>query len=76
MIRKITSIVHSATKQQRVEKRGDILHIYVLAKAREGWANVEATEVLAGYLKIAKSNVVIKLGKKNKQKIFEIYEQE
>jgi len=48
---------HTASKKPRIEKRGDILHVYTSAKAIEGQANIAIAEELAKYFKVSKSSV-------------------
>ena len=70
---KISVIVHPNARQERIEKDLlDTLHVYVSKPPLEGKANRAATETLADYFKVSKSQVSLISGHKSKYKIFEI----
>jgi len=60
-------------KQNRVEKIGDDnFKVYITQKPEKGKANKKVLELLAKYLDISKSRLIIRLGEKNKNKKIEI----
>ena len=63
---------HTASKKPRIEKRGEVVHVYTSAKAIDGQANTAITEELTKYLKLSKSRVSIFKGLKSKNKLFRI----
>jgi uncharacterized protein YggU (UPF0235/DUF167 family) len=63
---------HVSSKKPRIEKRGEILHVYTSAKAIEGQANSAITEDLAKYFKVPKSHINMYKGVKSKIKLFRI----
>lgn len=70
---KVLVIAHPNSKKPRIEK--DLLatlHIYVREPPLEGKANQAVIEALAEYFKVKKSAVVLSLGQKSKNKVFEI----
>lgn len=69
---KVCAFVHANSKNPRVEKRGEDLHIFVKAPAKEGKANTEALRTLADYFGINKSSAKIVKGAKSKQKLFNV----
>ena len=68
----IRAIVHPGSSQKKaLEKEGE-LHLYIHAKPQKGEANKQAIEILADYLKVPKSSVVLTGGEKSKSKKFKI----
>ena len=63
---------NSRHRSEVVENDDGTLTIYTKAPAVEGRANLEATKLLAGHLKVPKSHVKLIHGAASKIKIFEI----
>ena len=64
--------VKPGSKRVKVEEVGDTLVVSVRSPAREGKANAELTEVLAGYYGVPKSRVRIVRGHRSRDKVVEI----
>lgn len=69
---KISVRVKPNTKEEKVEKVGEVFTVYVKEPAKEGRANRAVIELLSEYFKIPKSQIVILTGIKSKQKIIEV----
>lgn len=70
---KISIIAHPNSKKPRIEKDLlDALHVYVNQPPLEGKANNAVREALAKYYNVKKSNVILIIGEKSKNKVFEI----
>ena len=70
---KVQVVVHTNSKNPRVEKRGsEELHVYVAQSPIEGKANEAVKKALAAYFKKPKSSLVLLRGQTSKQKIFDI----
>lgn len=70
----IKVITHPNQKRQRVEKRENIFHVYVLAAPRDGLANHAVVDVLAEFFEVPRFEVELKTGHTSKIKIFEIHD--
>lgn len=70
---KVNVIAHPNSKRPRIEK--DLLgaiHIYVSEPPLEGKANNAVRQSLAQYYKVKKGSVILLIGEKSNNKIFEI----
>ncbi len=70
---KVTVTVKPAAKQTRIEKISDNnFLVWVKEPPREGRATSAAIKVLADYLGIAKSRVILLKGNSSRNKLFEV----
>ena len=70
---KITVRVRPGAKEDRLERLSDSsFAVWVKARPQDGKANHAVREVLADYLGLPKSRVVLIRGEKSKDKIFSI----
>jgi uncharacterized protein len=65
-------VVHPRSKEPRVNKLGDVWHVYVSEPAIEGKANQSVIECLSEQLKVSSSNIKIVKGLKSKNKVIRI----
>ena len=69
---KIFVRVRPNAREERVDKIGDILTVYVKEPPKENKANRRLINLLSEYFKVPKSQIFIVSGMKSKQKIIEI----
>jgi uncharacterized protein len=55
-------MVHTGSKKERIEKREDVIHVWVVSPPTDGRANNDVIRLLALYFDIAPSRVVIACG--------------
>lgn len=72
---KIKIVAHPNSKREWVEvdKLG-VLHVYVMAPAIEGKANMAIVDLLAKHFKVRKSKVILDKGGKSKIKVVEVFD--
>lgn len=70
---RISVIAHPNAKKPRIEK--DLLetmHVYVHEPPLDGKANRAVIEALAHYFQTKRGNIMLVLGEKSKNKVFEV----
>ena len=63
---------HPNARSNRLELKGNTLHVYVTAPAQEGKANQAVIALLAEHLRVAKSRVIIIRGHASRLKRIEV----
>ena len=65
---------HPGASHERVQWEGDVLHVWVTARAVEGAANRALIEALARALGVRRSAVTLVSGERGRDKVFEVAE--
>lgn len=66
--------VYPRARKNQIKKEDNILKIYTTAPAVDNKANLAIIEMLADFLAVKKSKIVIKKGEKSRVKVIEIIE--
>ena len=70
----LTVRVHPRASRARVERKGDVLEVWVSAPPAEGRANQAVVEAVARELGVAVSRVSVRSGARSRTKVIEVAE--
>ncbi|MBO0682975.1 MAG: DUF167 domain-containing protein [Candidatus Dormibacteraeota bacterium] len=72
MTRRVAVRAHPGASRRRVAWEGDVLHVWVTARAVEGAANRALLAAVAGHLGVRPSAVELVSGERSRDKVVEV----